>query len=197
MSCEFRLYRKDHVIDQTPSTPSPKIFQDTARRWAVDAHGHSPRTHSTVYATVTREKCTLWWTNIAMERPTIFNGKIHYKWPFSIAMLVHQRVQVCFYVTAFGFVGRWFLLFFFLADPPSSGLQMGPSKLFHSFWNLTLAEKLYVINQMFFLRKNKKTCFGVQWESWIATTISKYIILQKKKNIVFNKPQNSAFLETW
>ena len=24
----------------------------------------------------------------------IFNGKIHYKWPFSIAMLVHQRVNV-------------------------------------------------------------------------------------------------------
>jgi len=23
---------------------------------------------------------------------TIFNGKIHYKWPFSIAMLVYQRV---------------------------------------------------------------------------------------------------------
>ena len=23
---------------------------------------------------------------------TIFDGKIHYKWPFSIAMLVHQRV---------------------------------------------------------------------------------------------------------
>ena len=36
---------------------------------------------------------TLWWTNIAMERSTIFNGKIHYKWPFSIAMLVHQRVD--------------------------------------------------------------------------------------------------------
>ena len=29
-----------------------------------------------------------------MERSTIFNGKIHYKWPFSIAMLVHQRVPV-------------------------------------------------------------------------------------------------------
>ena len=27
-----------------------------------------------------------------MENPPIFNGKIHYKWPFSIAMLVHQRV---------------------------------------------------------------------------------------------------------
>ena len=27
-----------------------------------------------------------------MERSTIFNGKIHYKWPFSIAMLVYQRV---------------------------------------------------------------------------------------------------------
>ena len=22
----------------------------------------------------------------------MFNGKVHYKWPFSIAMLVHQRV---------------------------------------------------------------------------------------------------------
>ena len=29
---------------------------------------------------------------ITMERSTIFNGKIHYKWPFSIAMLVYQRV---------------------------------------------------------------------------------------------------------
>ena len=36
---------------------------------------------------------TLWWTNIAMEI-TIFNGKIHYKWPFSIAMLVHQMVNM-------------------------------------------------------------------------------------------------------
>ena len=25
-----------------------------------------------------------------------FNGKIHYKWPFSIAMLVYQRVQTSF-----------------------------------------------------------------------------------------------------
>ena len=25
---------------------------------------------------------------------TIFHGKIHYKWPFSIAMLVHQRVLI-------------------------------------------------------------------------------------------------------
>ena len=36
--------------------------------------------------------CTLWWTNILPWKITIFNGKIHYKWPFSIAMLVHQRV---------------------------------------------------------------------------------------------------------
>ena len=34
---------------------------------------------------------TLWWTNIAMENHH-FNGKNHYKWPLSIAMLVHQRV---------------------------------------------------------------------------------------------------------
>ena len=36
---------------------------------------------------------TLWWTNILPWKITIFNGKIHYKWPFSIAMLVHQRVS--------------------------------------------------------------------------------------------------------
>ena len=36
---------------------------------------------------------TLWWTNIAMENHHFFYGKIHYKWPFSIAMLVHQRVD--------------------------------------------------------------------------------------------------------
>jgi hypothetical protein len=27
-----------------------------------------------------------------MENPPIFNGKNHYKWPFSIAMLNYQRV---------------------------------------------------------------------------------------------------------
>jgi len=26
-----------------------------------------------------------------MEKNTIFNGTTHYKWPFSIAMLVYQR----------------------------------------------------------------------------------------------------------
>ena len=36
---------------------------------------------------------TLWWTNILQWKITIFNGKIHYKWSFSIAMLVHQRVS--------------------------------------------------------------------------------------------------------
>ena len=36
---------------------------------------------------------TLWWTNKKLWKTTIFNGKIHYKWPFSIAMLVHQRVE--------------------------------------------------------------------------------------------------------
>ena len=39
---------------------------------------------------------TLWWTNILPWKIIIFNGKIHYKWPFSIAMLVHQRVALTF-----------------------------------------------------------------------------------------------------
>ena len=49
-------------------------------------------------------KNTLWWTNSLLWKITIFNWKIHYKWPFSIAMLVHQRVP------GFGFC-RWFGLF--------------------------------------------------------------------------------------
>ena len=40
---------------------------------------------------------TLWWTNIAMERSTIFNGKIHYfDWAiFNSFLYVHQRVSQC------------------------------------------------------------------------------------------------------
>ena len=34
---------------------------------------------------------------ITMERSTIFHGKIHYKWCFSIAMLNYQRVPLVIY----------------------------------------------------------------------------------------------------
>ena len=34
---------------------------------------------------------------IANWKITIFNGKIHYQWPFSIAMLVYQRVSIEIY----------------------------------------------------------------------------------------------------
>ena len=36
---------------------------------------------------------TLWSTYKKLWKITIFNGKTHYKWPFSIAMLVYQRVN--------------------------------------------------------------------------------------------------------
>ena len=32
--------------------------------------------------------------SITMENHHAINGKIHYKWPFSIAMLVYQRVNI-------------------------------------------------------------------------------------------------------
>ena len=37
-------------------------------------------------------KHTLWWTNILPWKITIFNGKTHYKRPFSIAMLNYRMV---------------------------------------------------------------------------------------------------------
>ena len=44
---------------------------------------------SGVYVTVHLDMSTLWWTYKKLWKITIFNGKIHYQWPFSIAMLVH------------------------------------------------------------------------------------------------------------
>ena len=35
---------------------------------------------------------TLWQTYKKLWKITIFNGKINYKWPFSIVMLVYQRI---------------------------------------------------------------------------------------------------------
>ena len=37
---------------------------------------------------------TLWQTYKKLWKIPIFNGKIHYKWSFSIAMLNYQRVHV-------------------------------------------------------------------------------------------------------
>ena len=36
-----------------------------------------------------------------MENHHFFSGKIHYKWQFSIAMLVHGRVSIGFSIFAF------------------------------------------------------------------------------------------------
>jgi hypothetical protein len=40
-----------------------------------------------------------------MERSTIFNGKIHYKWSFSIATLNYQRVTLSFSFQVSMFLG--------------------------------------------------------------------------------------------
>ena len=51
---------------------------------------------------VTRRRCTLesfstlWWTNIAMENHNLLWENPLFLWPFSIAMLVHQRVTGLF-----------------------------------------------------------------------------------------------------
>ena len=71
-------------------------------RWEIFSHSWSPPNSITDSSCQIRGKMwdpsgggTLWWTNIWLWKITIFNGKIrkiHYKWPFSVAMLVHQRV---------------------------------------------------------------------------------------------------------
>ena len=47
---------------------------------------------SVVFTMSTANPTTLWWAYKKLWKITIFNGQIPYKWPFSIAMLVYQRV---------------------------------------------------------------------------------------------------------
>ena len=42
---------------------------------------------------------TLWWTNISNGKSPFLMGQFHYKWPFSLAMLVHQRVCLNWIIT--------------------------------------------------------------------------------------------------
>ena len=58
-------------------------------RWSKATPSHRMESR---FGSHCKECSTLWRTNILPWKITIFNGKIHYQWPFSIAMLVHQRV---------------------------------------------------------------------------------------------------------
>ena len=72
----------------------------------------------------------------AMERSTIFNGKTHYKWPFSVAMLVYQFNSLLWKITIFNGKIHYFdwaifnskllsyqrVYFMFLLIPPFYGI---------------------------------------------------------------------------
>ena len=62
----------------------------------TDPLKHSAKkTHPTMYykQLIMELPITLWWTNIAMENHHFWWGNPLFLWPFSIAMLVHQRVE--------------------------------------------------------------------------------------------------------
>ena len=75
----------------TPRPPQTEAMTRVATRSEPSPQRFLPRTGSE--QTILNQ---LWYplvmTNITMERSTIFHGKIHYKWWFSIAMLNYQRV---------------------------------------------------------------------------------------------------------
>ena len=79
--------------------PIPVLVKGLLPHWIPNAagavHTTSGRPNHSDVDVLCFAILTLWWTNIAMENHH-FNGKIHYKWPFSIAMLVHQRVPEVF-----------------------------------------------------------------------------------------------------
>ena len=68
-----------HVVRRTACTKHDALLSSSLRPVQFHSQNH--------YPLVNLQK--------AMERSTSFNGKIHYKWPFSIAFLyVHQRVFI-------------------------------------------------------------------------------------------------------
>jgi hypothetical protein len=70
-------------LKQIQPSPNVRPFQDGSDQKPSSQRVGEPG-NSMVYPLVN--------VYITMERSTIFNGKLHYKWPFSIAMLVYQRV---------------------------------------------------------------------------------------------------------
>ena len=71
---------------------SPASLSGILKQTEHGEHCLSCQLFPRIFATMGWDMGTLWWTNILLWKITIFNGKIHYKWSFSIAMLVHQRV---------------------------------------------------------------------------------------------------------
>ena len=96
-SCAFICTTLKHGVVKYVNIPQPET-QTLARRVWWSSLGQAPEVPLAwlehVLGTWFSIYGTLWWTNILPWKITIFHGKIHYKWPFSIAMLVHQRVYL-------------------------------------------------------------------------------------------------------
>ena len=108
------------------------------------------------------ESDTLWWTNILLWKITMFNGKIHYFYgPFSIAMLVHQRVQTSSFfdsavpmevgVKVFQFEARGLSLYLHARptgafEPDNEARRFSISGSYHDEWILVILVKyIYII----------------------------------------------------
>ena len=85
--CSSSHTPKPFNSQQHPGLPKP--VQGVARR-----DQYLQQCYPKMWISKTREaEDTLWWTYKKLWKITIFNGKIHYKSPFSIAMLNYQRVS--------------------------------------------------------------------------------------------------------
>ena len=116
LSLEFTTVFKISACFQMYCIPNPKRNQNTSTsQWKKNEAASTPMFNDQSHKSQRMSRAASWmfldvsgcfriflWRFPEMEVPsgeltwqwkiTIFNGKIHYKWPFSIAMLVHQRV---------------------------------------------------------------------------------------------------------
>ena len=93
------------VPSRGPEPPGDAfVHRRTERTWRSRgdvAQGHGGLQH--VHGDLGSAGIICWPMGNLQWKITIFNGKIHNKWPFSIAMLVHQRVDI-FYQSPHGCV---------------------------------------------------------------------------------------------
>ena len=77
------------------STPPTCIGQDNqSKLWWSNVSIWDPHQKNNCWNHwISTKKCTLWWTNIAMEHHHFYWENPLFLWPFSIAMLNSQRVK--------------------------------------------------------------------------------------------------------
>ena len=116
---------------------------------------------------------------------TIFNGKFHYKWPFSIAMLVYQRVyhKSCILMEHPMIISQKTGLFHLFSSWTPAGTRVIDSRL-QLLWHRWLGDLSFSPNPL----------WGIYWSTGILRNLEK-ISGKSKSTILGESSRNPASWE--